>query len=298
MKKLIVASALAIAFGFGIGVVPQASEAFGIPANVCQAAEAEEEITATGFGALPQGVPVARAKMMARRAAIVDAQRGLVEAIKGTSVDAETTVNMSLLQSDIVKTKVSGIVTGARIISEGMNNDGGYEVTMSVPKYGVGSVADVAITQKLAKEGITAPVPVPAPAPEAVKTYTPAPEAKFAGGYTGVVIDAKGTPLSRTFCPVIYDTNGRAIYGVKNVSADFAIKNGVVEYAEGEARWQQVGLGNTRAGSNPLVVKAVSLRERCVNKCDVVISPEDADKILIENERSGFLGKYAVVFEK
>ncbi len=145
---------------------------------------------------------------------------------------------------------------------------------------------------------IQAIVPVPTPAPAAVAAYIPAPAATIGAGYTGVVIDAKGTVLSRTFCPVIYDTNGRAIYGVKNVSADYAIKNGVVEYAEGADRWQQVGLGNSRAGSNPLVIKAVGIRERNVYKVDVVITPEDADKILIENQRSGFLSRYAVVFEK
>lgn len=60
---------------------------------------------------------------------------------------------------------------------------------------------------------------------------------------------------------------------------------------------QAVELGTSRAGGNPLIIKIVSLRERATNKCDVIISAEDADKILIENQSSGMLTKYAVVFE-
>ena len=46
------------------------------------------------------------------------------------------------------------------------------------------------------------------------------------------------------------------------------------------------------------VIKIVGLRERVVNKCDVIISEADADKLLTENQRSHFLDRYAVVFEK
>lgn len=97
---------------------------------------------------------------------------------------------------------------------------------------------------------------------------------------------------------MIYDTNGRAIYGVQNVDKDYAISQGIVEYADGSVSWQTVSIGQSRAGSNPLVVKMVSLRDRATNKCDVVISVEDADRILIENQRSRILSSYAVVFEK
>lgn len=90
-------------------------------------------------------------------------------------------MNSFVLESDIVRTKISGVITGARVISEKVTEDGGYQVTMSVPAYGVGSIAEVAITNKLAKEGITKPEPIPTPAKEAVKSYVPAPEAKIVG---------------------------------------------------------------------------------------------------------------------
>ena len=98
--------------------------------------------------------------MLARRAAVVDAQRNLLESVKGVAVDSETTVENFMLKSDIIHTKVNGIITGARVVSEEMQPDGVYKVTMAVPVYGVGSVSDVAIN---AVVGESAPVPVPVP---------------------------------------------------------------------------------------------------------------------------------------
>jgi hypothetical protein len=294
MKKMLAASALAMVLSFGAGSVANECVQNFIPIRTVYAMESSEQITADGYGALPANMPLARAKMMARRAAIMDAQRNLVEIIKGATVDADSTMNNFLLQSDIVKTKVNGVITGARVVSEGLE-DGGYHVVLSVPEYGVGSVAEVAIDTKM---GNYTPEPVPAPSATAIKTYKPEPQAQINGGYTGLVIDAKGSALVRTFCPVIYDTNGRAIYGVHNVDKDYAISHGIVDYADGSASWQTVGIGQSRAGSNPLIIKMVSLRDRATNKCDIVISVEDADKILIENQKHGFLNRYSVVFEK
>lgn len=69
----------------------------------------------------------------------------------------------------------------------------------------------------------------------------------------------------------------------------------MVEYLNnnGSAQYSQ-----TRAGSNPMVVKIVSLKPRVVNKCDVIISVEDGNRLLAENQRTHFLDKYAVVFMK
>lgn len=292
MKKILTAAALSLVFSFIPAIFPTHSAVFVSGMNIVHA-ENDEQITADGFGSMPANVPVPCAKMMARRAAIMDAQRNLIEIIKGTQVDAESTMNNFLLASDVVKTKVSGVITGAKIISEGIE-DGGYHVVLGVNEYGVGSVAEIAIDAKM---GDYQPEPVAKPSETAKKNYTPAPQANIGSGYTGLVIDARGSGLVRTFCPVIYDTNGRSIYGVHNVDKDYAISHGIVEYAGDAGTLQVVELGASRAGGNPLIIKIVSLRERATNKCDVVISAEDADKILIENQRSGMLMKYAVVFE-
>lgn len=290
MKKSLIALSGALAFSIAVGAVPLND--YVAPTKVLAAQyqmnNSVETIIAEGYGRMPVNMPAGSAKVLARRAAVVDAQRNLLESVKGVAVDSETTVENFMLKSDIIHTKVNGIITGARVVSEEMQPDGVYKVTMAVPVYGVGSVSDVAIN---AVVGESAPVPVPVPP----VNYQPT--VSISGGYTGLVINAKDSGLVRTFCPAIYDTNGRAIYGVHNVDKKYAIDYGVVGYAKGEYGWSNVSAGTSRAGNNPLNINIVSVRERTVNKCDVVISVEDADRILAENQKSHFLDKYAVMFE-
>jgi hypothetical protein len=58
--------------------------------------------------------------------------------------------------------------------------------------------------------------------------------------------------------------------------------------------------GASRAGTNPLVVKASSVRGggNSVNPVNVVVSVEDGDRILLANANSNILGNGAVVFVK
>ncbi len=254
-----------------------------------------QRITADGYGVFPAGMPMGQAKIAARRAAVLDAQRNLVGEIQGTQIDSETTVEMAMLKSDVIKSKISGLIKGAHVIAENVEPDGSYKVTMSVPAYGVGSVAEVAY-EALASEGKISnnPEPPAKPAPEFEKTYKP----QSTGTYSGLIINAQGYELVSTYSPRICDTNGRVIYGAKNVNASYAISHGVVEYTTGAAMASAATAGNSRAGANPLVIKAVGTTAKLVNKCDVVVSVEDGNRILMENTRSSFLSQYAVVFAR
>lgn len=77
------------------------------------------------------------------------------------------------------------------------------------------------------------------------------------------------------------------------IDREYAIIHGMVEYS-GDLQAASV---NSRAGANPLVVKAVSVKGGG-NSVNPVISVEDGDKILYANEKSGMLGKHAVVLLK
>lgn len=290
-KTLIVLTSVAL-FSFGAGILPvntyfapiKASAQYQNPAYT-----QTETITADGYGVLPQNRPFGQAKLMARRAAVVEAQRNLLETVKDVAIDSETNVEMSMTLNDTIHSEISGVIIGARVIDEEyIPEDGIYRVTMSVPMYGVGSLGQVVFDNVI---GNNQKVPVPAPSP----AYNPS--TQLNGNYTGLVIRARGAGLVRTFCPAIYDTSGRAIYGVYNVDKKYAIDYGVVGYAQGPQGWDKVRMGTSRAGSNPLVVDIVEVRQRVANKCDVVISVEDADRILAENRYSHFLDNYAVMFE-
>lgn len=247
-----------------------------------------DTVEAIGIGLPPTNAQnPAQAKGLARRAAIVDARRNLLESIKGVQIDSETTMDNLTISSDIVKTKVSGLIKGSRIVREQQMPDGSYHVVMTVRLYGQDGLAAV-IEDKLA------PV-TPEPLPPISSTYIPS-TANIATPrqYTGLVVDARNLELDRSMSPMVYDTDGRVIYGNMYVDHSYVVQNGLVDYAGSPGAIELVENGQSRAGKDALTVKAISLRDHNRN---VVISVADGDAILAASGPTGFLLKCAVVFE-
>ncbi len=234
-------------------------------------------ITVTGMGVPAQGTHAAQARITARRAAMVDAYRQLAEIVEGVNIDAETTV-VQAMANDIVKAKVQGVIKGAQIIEENVTSDGGYEVVMQMPLFGAGGLAEAVIERPERIE----PFPPPKPSPSTTVTIT------VRGGYTGLIIDCRGLRkhINPVMSPVIKNADDEKIYGYKNIDPDFVNEYGMVSYAKSmnEA---------SRAGSNPLIVTAIDLADHNANP---VVSVEDANLILSENQVSHFLDDTAVVF--
>ena len=232
-------------------------------------------ITVTGMGVAPTGMRGVQARMLARRAAVADAYRLLAESEKGVQVDASTTVEMAMTTSDVVNLKVSALIKGAQVISESEIEGGGYEVTMQIPMFGVsGGLAEAVLERPAVVE--------PFPEPQvSVKVNV-----EVKGGYTGLIVDCRGLRVNPVMSPVIKNANGQKIYGHKNLDYDKVIEFGMASYADNMAM-------ATRAGSNPLIVKALETEDFNANP---VVSNEDANLILRENKISKFLDNTAVVF--
>lgn len=83
-------------------------------------------VTAQGFGTADGSIyKGSRGKMMARRAAIVDAQRNLLETINGVRITAGTTVKDLTLESDVVGNRVKGMLQGAFKTNENIFDEEG-----------------------------------------------------------------------------------------------------------------------------------------------------------------------------
>ena len=261
-------------------------------------------ITVVGMGAPPANARnAAQARMMARRAAVVDGYRQLAEVVKGVNVDSESTVENFMVTSDVTRTKVNALVQGAQVISERPTQDGGYEVTMKISMFGVSnSLADAVMPRNEVQEVFPEPVQTVAPSMPAydagasisvridVTATAPAPPAlnsNAIGGYTGLIVDCRGLGLSPVMSPVIKNADGESIYGHKNLDPDYVIAKGMASYTT------DINSGTVRAGNNPLVVKAVSLQS---HNSYPVLSVADANRVLIENKAAGFLEKTNVVF--
>ncbi len=130
-----------------------------------------------------------QARLMARRAAITDAQRNLAETIYGVRIDSQTTVRNFVTENDEIRSRIDAIIQGASVVDTRYNPDGTCTVRMEVPvallqnvlQRRFGYYSDV-----VSAEGNGAPNPVAQPSPI---TQTPA----FEETWYNLVIRATGT---------------------------------------------------------------------------------------------------------
>lgn len=80
-------------------------------------------ITTTKPALTPQ-----QAKLMAKRAAEMDARRNLLEYVKGVQIDSKTFVKDYITQNDSIRSEIEGMVKGAQVIATRFNDDGTCEV--------------------------------------------------------------------------------------------------------------------------------------------------------------------------
>ncbi|MCP4158100.1 MAG: hypothetical protein GY757_60915, partial [bacterium] len=88
-------------------------------------------VKGNGYG--PERIKqLGRKKILAKRAARLDAYRNMVEAIKGVRVTSGTNVEDMVVQEDTIKTRTDGMLKGARVVDVTYTEDGGCEITMEV----------------------------------------------------------------------------------------------------------------------------------------------------------------------
>ncbi len=240
-------------------------------------------IVVKGEGAAPsdKALSTAQKRIMALRAAKVIALREVAEILDGVTVSGETTVVFAAAESDTVRVAVQGIVKGAQVVKEV------YEplsemgtVYLSVPLSG----PDGIMAQLLPQVMQSMPLP-PMPA------YQPPPIASDAvNGYDGLIIEV----IDRGFRPALINRvlakNGEVVYDPTRVAQNILVERGAAEYTNnlGKAR----ALLSERGSVNPVVATVQTI----VRSTDVEISPADATKIFISNQRKNFLEGAKVVF--
>ena len=91
------------------------------------------------------------------RAATVDAYRLFAEEVNGVQIDADTTVENSIVTSDIIKTKVKGVIKGAKVVSRSVDGNGYYHVVMELPVYGGSNSLAAAVLPQVPQQGFLPP---------------------------------------------------------------------------------------------------------------------------------------------
>ncbi len=226
-------------------------------------------VRAVGRGSPPPGAPNAgAARLMAQRAAKVDALRNLLEAVGGVRIDSLTTVTNLMTGSDAVKSRVKGLVKGALVVDTKYLADGAVEVTVEAPISGI--LAET-VYENIPDLGAAvmpkAGIPV----------------------NTGLVIDAKGIGVKAAMSPKIVDEDGREVYGSRFVKKEAAIRQGIAAYAKDV----NAAADSERVRANPVVIKA--LRTVGTRGSEIVISNGDSSRLRDKSKNLSFLEETRVV---
>lgn len=98
--------------------------------------ERRDTLTATGYAVIDvqPSDNAAQRRLLAIRAAKLDAYRGLTEQVYGQYLDATTTVADMVIRSDSFRARVEGVVYGANLVQIEPRGGDTYEVTLSLDK--------------------------------------------------------------------------------------------------------------------------------------------------------------------
>lgn len=277
-------------------------------------------VSAEGAGVAPENIKAkSQAGMLACRAAVVDAQRNLLEITKGVRVQGETVVENMMLVSDVVRTTVTGVIQGAMVKSKKLADDGSCVVVMEILM--TGKLASdiykevlntrVSLLDKYLKAGlqrIYAFLVKDAYANETawrkeidsinkrlerieqqLQIDTVRTRAIAKGDPTGVIVDARGLGFKPSMTPRFFDEKGNQLY------PDADNQN----IAKKEGRMLALFMNNLvsaqnhpRIGNRPLVLKASKTHPK--SKTDIVLS-KDATEQLTEAMKKGINNAEVIV---
>lgn len=243
-------------------------------------------ITASGLGTVDTSKVKNRiqAKLLARRAAIVDAQRNLLETVEGVRVTSGTTVKDAQLESDIVANRVKGLLQGAFTMEESViEEDGEFlaEVKMGI-------CLNASLKACAARPTLSQVIYGTLPKPTPEETFTAAEAASAYGPVSGLIVDVSELDFVPLFDARLVTTQGKEVYGPGHF--DVTMGEDWLHWARSvdAARAKQKVIG-----SAPLVITATGM----ASASRVILENEDAVRVFQANlENDGFLKRGKVIF--
>lgn len=212
-------------------------------------------IRARGFGVAPdKAANEAQGQALARRAAILDLQRNLLETIQGVQIDAETKM-VNFMAEDRVNSAVQGTIKGVEIIEEKWDEASKtYTVAGQVKQEKLGGAMSlIRRHMKQAKK----------PSERGPKT----------GNYTGLILDVRHLQVEHQKFFHVVDEKGQLVYGTEYADNKKQDTNGLCVYFN---KLVTASEEQNKVGNNPLVIKAQRFAS---NGTDIVIPTSEADKI-------------------
>ncbi|MEF2231044.1 MAG: hypothetical protein V3571_08960 [Pseudodesulfovibrio sp.] len=188
------------------------------------------------------------------RKAVSNARKQLLDTILGIRIDAHSTVGSHLSEDAELAARVRAVIQNSPLERPAMFADSGeIRVTESLR----GKLAELILPTIIQFQSGIAPK-LSTSMEQSLNFEGGEPEHVGSGigtgGFTGVIVDARGLKITPALTPVIFGQDGQGAYGAFLVSRQSAIDKGVVAYA---ATPDPQAL-RERVGDRPLTVKALS----------------------------------------
>jgi hypothetical protein len=256
-----------------------------------------------GQGAMPSAKEQpnrARAKLMAKDYAKMDALANLLMAVEGTAISYEST-GKDYMANTTIRQKIEGFVKNAQVTKywdEKIEGDTLIVVEVRAPMFTANGPGTVFIKEEAKEKPETVvetsvKVVLKPDKGAAVTTTTIITPVEPTKEFTGLIVDCSGYKIDRCMSPKVRKTDGTEVWGTVRVNFDTLQDKGIVAYATSMAEAKK----NARAGSNPLIIRA-SGRAGGRFYSDAVITENDAQVLIGENDRSHFLDNFNVIFIK
>ncbi|BCG46147.1 hypothetical protein GEOBRER4_n0932 [Citrifermentans bremense] len=240
----------------------------------------------------PEMKSQAQREMMAKRAAVVVAQRSLAEYLNGFALVGDTLVKDGVLQSDSIRSAVQAMISGSQVVFQDYSKEKDtaiafIKIGLHGPKGFASNVYDKLFKDPEAKKSVTEVEGKPAPVYEPKAEPQPEPPAI---PYDGLVIDATDQNFRAALINRVFSVKSELLYDPSKVSQKVLVEQGCGEYVnsveKGKAALEARGV------KNPLVVKAVGT----VTASDLQVSDQDAVAIFAAAQKSDFLTGAKVAF--
>lgn len=226
----------------------------------------------------------AQREMMAKRAAVVVAQRALAEYLEGFALVSDTFVKDGMGQYDVIRSAVSAFIKGSHVVFQEYSKDS--DKAIAIIKVGMHGPKGFASTiyEKMNKDpNLKKEMATDKPA------FKAKPE-KLDETYDGLIIDATEQNFRPALINRIFAEKGEVLYDPAKVSQKVLVEQGCGEYTNNIDK-AKAAL-ETRGVKNPLMVKASGAS----SASDLQVSDEDAVKIFSANQKSKFLAGAKVAF--
>ncbi|MCK4806189.1 MAG: hypothetical protein KAT09_01010 [Candidatus Aegiribacteria sp.] len=220
-------------------------------------------VRSTGTGVLDIGnANTAQARLMAERAAVVVAQRNLLETVQGIRVDSETRVENFMTDYDVIYTRVEGIVRNARQVGPARYDS-------------VAGIVEVELEMDIhSPQGISGALSSVLGNPE-TSTVSMSPQTReFLSQYSALVFDGSQAGLQPSMYPRIYDANGNLLLDTRNYAAYLG--------SGGQTAMQFISdldqiLSQPAFAQSPLVLQVRQITGQFGT--DIVLGEADSDKL-------------------